>query len=80
MSITPRQDWSAIYKKGHSLRRSCLQPATNMYNSKPTPPTVLFASVRKRKGKNLKLKLHTTTVAAQQRLTTPLHISPFSGR
>ena len=25
--------------QGHSLRRACLQPATNTQNSKPRPPT-----------------------------------------
>ena len=29
-----------IIIKGHSLRRACLQPATNMQNSKPRPPTM----------------------------------------
>ena len=28
-----------IIIKGHSLRRACLQPATNTQNSKPRPPT-----------------------------------------
>ena len=28
-----------IIIKGHSLRRACLQPATNRQNSKPRPPT-----------------------------------------
>ena len=27
-----------IIIKGHSLRRACLQPATNTQNSKPRPP------------------------------------------
>ena len=29
-----------IIKKGHSLRRACLQPETNTQNSKPRPPTM----------------------------------------
>ena len=28
-----------IIIKGHSLRRACLQPATNTQSSKPRPPT-----------------------------------------
>ena len=28
-----------IIIKGHSLLRACLQPVTNMRNSKPWPPT-----------------------------------------
>ena len=36
--------------KGHSLRRACLQPATNTQNSKPRPPT--SNARRKKKTQN----------------------------
>ena len=39
-----------IIIKGHSLRRACLQPATNTQNSKPRPPTTNTKS----KGKTTK--------------------------
>ena len=43
MQIWPRTEYVLIIRrrirKGHSLRRACLQLATNTQNSKPRPPT-----------------------------------------
>ena len=40
-----------IIIKGHSLRRACLQPATNTRNSKPRPPTTNAKSKGKLQNK-----------------------------
>ena len=40
-----------IIIKGHSLRRACLQPATNTQNSKPRPPTTNARSKGKLENK-----------------------------
>ena len=40
-----------IIIKGHSLRRACLQPATNTQNSKPRPPTTNAKSKEKLQNK-----------------------------
>ena len=39
--------------KGHSLRRACLQPATNTQSSKPRPPTANAKSKGKLQNKTL---------------------------
>ena len=57
---------------GHSLRRACLQPATNTQNSKPRPPTT-------NAEENLE-KINKTLLETQHRLTTPLHTSRYSAR
>ena len=40
-----------IIIKGHSLRRACLQPATNTQNSQPRPPTMNAKSKAKLQNK-----------------------------
>ena len=40
-----------IIIKGHSLRRACLQPATNPQSSKPRPPTTNAKSKGKLENK-----------------------------
>ena len=40
-----------IIIKGHSLRRACLQPATNTQSSKPRPPTMNTKSKGKLQNK-----------------------------
>ena len=61
-----------IIIKGHSLRRACLQPATNTQNSKPRHPTTNARSKGKLQNKTL--------LETQHRLTTPLHTSRYSAR